>query len=424
MFRVLVSLLLLGSAALCGGSLQRAADVNNRAALEVYSELMHENGNLLYSPYSFLTAMSIVTAGAQGETLEQIIEALKLPTELQELHSGQGALLRHINKGAYDSNSWSERGRRALNAMRSWFGAEEKATPLVLSTANRLWIEETLAVEAPFTGVVEQHYQGGLGRVDFQNSPEEARSDINRWVEKQTNNKIQDLLAEGSIDNLTRMVIANALYMKGDWKRPFEEELTSTQTFYLRDGSERPVKLMYQAVDHQLLLGDDYAALELPYHLEEDSHLDVVLRVYLPNERGELAELEDRLIEDGELLQGQVWQKRKVHVYLPRFKLEDKHSLPQLLQDMGITDAFSDAANFEGIARGAGLYIGDIVQKTFMEVDEQGTEAAAATAITVVTRSAPIEPKPYTFRADHPFLVTLVDKSSGLLLFIGRVSEP
>jgi len=273
--------------------------------------------------------------------------------------------------------------------------------------------------------VANDTYGAKATNLDFITKPEDSRITINQWIEDQTNNKIRDLIPAGSIDSLTRLVITNAVYFKGTWERQFNENETSSQDFRTSDGTILSVAMM-QRTDENATYGytenEDLQVLRMPYESDSGKHLSMV--VLLPRD-GDLAALEGSLSAGSLEELEQNLTTRRVMVYFPKFTMETKYSLPATLSAMGMPTAFSPSADLSGMDGTRNLYIGDVIHQAFVDVNEEGTEAAAATAVVVQRAMVPMGQPPIpVFRADHPFLFLIQEDESGLILFIGRVEHP
>ncbi|NQT51969.1 serpin family protein [bacterium] len=378
-----------------------AADVkgvvagNNAFALDLYAKLSQEKGNLFFSPYSISTALAMTYAGARGNTETQMATALHFGLGQEPLHAAFHNLLEATRGG-------DKRGYQ-------------------LSVANALWGQQGYGFLDQFLKVTQAHYGAGLRQVDFRGATEAARQRINLWVEKQTNGKIKDLIQPGILDELTRLVLTNAIYFKGDWASQFKKAATRDAPFTLAGGKTTTAPLMYQRQKFGYAESRDAQALEMPYVGE-----DLSMIVLLPRKADGLAALEASLSADtlnGWL--GRMRHPRTVRVYLPRFKMTSAFRLGQQLKVMGMPDAFNARkADFSGMdGREDHLYIAAVIHKAFVEVNEEGTEAAAATAVVMKARSARI-PRDPVFRADRPFLFLIRHKPTGSILFMGRVADP
>ena len=369
---------------------------NNEFAIDLYSSLSKQEGNLFFSPNSISTALAMTYAGAGGNTKTEMKDVLHFPLDNGPLHTCFNELTTQLQRDAS-----SRAGYR-------------------LSIANRLWGQKGYPFKRAFLRLTKTHYGAELAQVDFEADTEAARQLINNWVEKKTERKIKDLLAPGILDPLTRLVLTNAIYFKGDWANKFNEEATENQPFYVTPDKTVNVPMMHQSTKFQYMEDNDIQALEMSYKGNALS-----MMVLLPKQRDGLASLE-RSLSANQLKQwSESMQTKKVHVYLPKFKLESKFSLKKTLQAMGMADAFDDMqAHFSGMtdATAGGLYISAVIHKAYVDVNEEGTEAAAATAVAMRWAVAPQGPP--VFRADHPFIFLIRDNRSGSILFIGRMVTP
>jgi serpin B len=363
---------------------------NTAFALELYGKLRAKEGNLFLSPFSVSTALAMTSAGARGETLDQMASTLHLPPQ-KELHPANAALLRQVNAGG------KKRGYE-------------------LVTANALWGQRGYHFLPAFVKLNKDNYGAGLREVDFAGDTEGARRTINAWVEKETKDKIKDLLGPGVLDSMTRLVLTNAIYFKGDWLRQFKKDATREEAFQLGGGKSVKAPLMHQTGKFGYLDGGTFQALEMPY-----AGKDLSMVVLLPKKAEGLADLEKSLTPEN--LAG--WLKRlreqEVEVALPRFKVTAEFELKPVLASMGMTLAFGRKADFSGMNGRRDLYLSAVVHKAFVEVNEKGTEAAAATGVVVREKSARVTP---VFRADHPFVFLIRDRRSASVLFMGRLANP
>lgn len=356
-----------------------AASVNG-LAFDLYNTLSSDNeGNLFFSPYSISSALAMTYGGARGETAGQMDQVLHF--------GGQDA--------THPAFSYL---RKALNNI------QEKG-PVQLSVANALWPQEDYAFLPDYLALTKEFYGSKIHPVDYRTDTEGARQQINAWVEEQTNDRIQDLIGEGFLSPLTRLVLANAIYFKGNWASQFNEEHTRPAPFTLRDGTTVDVSMMSQTGDFKLARADTFQALELPY---EGGDLSMLMLLPHPGEKLAL-----QLPEDLE------FREMEVMVQLPKFKLEAEFYLGNTLASLGMPLAFSTQADFSGMDDSRNLFIDEVIHKAFVEVNEEGAEAAAATAVGIRTTSMPPQ-----FIADHPFLFLIRENSTGTILFIGRVMNP
>jgi len=368
---------------------------NSHFALDLYARLRARDGNVFFSSYSISNALAMTYAGARGQTATQMAAALRFPMDGDRLHQSFAKV------------------NRDVNAAGSKGGAE-------MQVANALWTQTGLATLPAFQATVKNLYGAGLTPLDFKRTPEKARMTINAWVEQQTRDRIKDLIPEGVLNSDTRVVLTNAIYFKGKWKYAFPEAATRNDKFTLSTGKAiDDVPLMSQQRRFRYLDGGSFQALALPYDADQQSMI-----VFLPKRADGLAELEKALtaarLADW-LAQLAV---QEVEVTLPRFKVAAEFQLKDALTALGMPLAFSRNADFSGIATGEPLSLSAVVHKAYVDVNEKGTEAAAATAAIVGTTSFR-EPEPrHVFRADHPFFFVIRDNGTGSLLFAGRLVNP
>ena len=287
-----------------------------------------------------------------------------------------------------------------------------------LRVANALWGQNGYGFLEEYLELIETNYGGKLNEVDFIRTAESARKTINRWVEKKTNDKIKNLIQEGVLDSMTRLVLTNAIYFKGNWARQFEKDKTKDAPFSLADGEKVDVAMMNQTAEFGYLETENFQGLELPY---VDDELSMI--IMLPKEIDGLDEFEKTLTVENLSKWLKKLYKREVVVSVPKFKMTSQFGLASVLKSMGMTDAFSSDANFSGINGKRDLFISAVIHKAYVDVSEEGTEAAAATAVTMRLTSVMPSRIP-VFRADHPFLFLIRDNDSGSILFIGRVMNP
>jgi serpin B len=369
---------------------------NNAFALDLYQLLRGQEGNLFYSPYSIQVALAMTYAGARGETEAQMADALHFDLDQARLHPAFAAL----------AEALASRGQ-ALEDEEAWFR---------LNVANSLWGQEGYAFVADYLALVDGYYGGGLRQVDFVGAPEEARQQINDWVEGATEDKIQDLIPQGAITPLTRLVLANAIYFNATWAQPFADSRTGDGSFYLLDGSQVTVPLMHQTESMPYSQGDGYQAVEMHYAGNELS------MVALLPDQDRFEEFEAALdMEQLEAILGDL-DYGQVALTMPRFEFESEFNLNDALAGLGMAVAFSDRADFSSMTGNRELSISDVVHKAFVAVDEEGTEAAAATAVMMALSAAPAEP--VEVRLDRPFLFLIRDVETGTVLFLGRVVDP
>jgi serpin B len=362
---------------------------NTAFALDLYAELKAARGNLFFSPYSISTALAVTYAGARGNTAEQMAATLHFPAEPKRLHDGFASLQAGLA-------AIQEHGRVELRA------------------ANSLWPQMDYVLLKEFVSLAEDTYGARVAPVDYR-YPSAASEVINAWVEDETAGKITDLVTPSVLGSLTVLVLANAIYFKGAWASEFDPASTKDIPFWVTPEDARDVPMMAQQRRFRYGETESLQVLELPY-----VGGSVSMVVLLPKERDGLAQLESALTGDNLARWTSHLRARKIPVYLPRLKMSQSFRLENALTSMGMGDAFG-AADFSGMDGSKGLFISAALHKAYLDLDEEGTEAAAATAV-VVSRS--MGPRPLTFRADHPFVFLIRENSTGSILFLGRVANP
>ncbi len=365
---------------------------NTRFALDLYRQLRAAKGNLFFSPYSISTALAMTYVGARGTTQQQMAETLHFMPDGQTLHP-------------------------AFSSLQSQLKQEQEKGEIELSVANALWIEKNFSLLQTFTSLTGRYYEATLHRVAFTNETEKARRAINSWVEEKTKNKIQELIKPGVLDSLTRLVLTNAIYFKGKWARQFTKDRTQEEQFWMAPGKAVMVPMMNQQDEFGYLEDEMLQALELPY---AGDNLSMI--VLLPRKADGLPELEAALTAEVLASRLDAIRKREVRVCLPKFTMTSQFELAKTLGAMGMPDAFSEAADFSGMTGGKDLFISAVVHKAFVDVNEEGTEAAAATGVAMRLTAAPAPPP--LFRADHPFIFLVRHNPTGSILFLGRLSRP
>ena len=382
-------------------------DGNNKFALELFAKLQSTKGNLFFSPYSISTALAMAHAGARNETESQMAGVLHFPVSANRRTDS-------LSKSLPDRQQFALAFGKIIQDLNNRGQKEGYA----LTVANALWGQKDYGFLQEFLELIETSYDGRLNEVDFVRAAETARKTINAWVEKKTNDKIKNLISEGVLDSMTRLVLTNAIYFKGNWARQFEENRTKDAPFTLADSHKIDVAMMYQKAEFGYMETDTFQGLELPYVNDELSMV-----ILLPKQFDALNEFEKTLTPDNLTQWLAKIHKREVVVFVPKFKMTSQFSLASVLKSMGMNNAFSSKADFSGINGKRDLFISAVIHKAYVEVNEEGTEAAAATG--VVMRLTSVGPAPIpVFRADHPFLFLIRDNLSGSILFIGRVANP
>jgi len=381
--------------------IQAVVGGNSQFALELYARLRGNEGNLFFSPYSISTALAMTYSGARGTTAGQMAQALRFPTE--------------HNKGLMSD----ERLAAAFGKLQKSLKADPKREGYELSVANALWGQRGYDFLEEFLEIVETNYGGRLGEVDFAAATEKARRIINAWVEEKTKNKIKELIKPGVLSSMTRLVLTNAIYFKGAWDTPFQEAATRPAAFTLSGGNKVDVPMMHQSDRFKYAEIESFQALELPYAGD-----DLSMVILLPKKTDGLSDFEKKLTAKNLSDWLSRLAKRKVIVSIPKFEMTSQFSMASVLKSMGMPDAFAPRkADFSGMNGRRDLFISAVVHKAYVEVNEEGTEAAAATAVAISVTSMPTD-RPPTFRADHPFLFLIRHNQTGSILFIGRVTNP
>jgi len=371
---------------------------NSAFALDLYQAIREEDGNLFYSPYSISLALAMTHAGARGETEQQMADTLHYTLSQDRLHPAFNALDLELASRGEGAEGQDGEGFR-------------------LNIVNSIWGQTGYSFLPQFLDILAQNYGAGLRLLDFVKAPEESRGLINDWVSDETEGKIEDLLPPNSITPLTRLVLTNAIYFNAAWLHPFEEELTHDGPFNLLDGGQVTVPMMEQTEFFGYAQGEGYQAVELPYDGEELSMV-----ILLP-EAGRFEEFARALDAQRVASILQDINPEKVHLTMPKFTYESGFRLKETLAAMGMPAAFTaTAADFSGMTGTCELFIGDVIHKAFVSVDEAGTEAAAATAVVVAT-SAPPSPV-IEVTADRPFVFTIRDIETNAILFLGHVANP
>jgi len=391
-----------------GAAAKSTVKGNNQFALQLYQKLRGGEGNLFFSPYSISTALAMTYAGARGETAEQMAETLRFPTSADVLDK------MGISGAALTQQEFAEVFGAIIKDLNARGGTEKYE----LRVANALWGQQDYRFLPSFTGLVEAEYGGKLQALDFVTAAEPARQTINAWVEKQTNGKIKDLISRGVLNAMTRLVLTNAIYFKGNWARQFEPDRTQEAPFTLTDGKKVQVPMMNQKASFGYAETEHLQVLELPYVGEELSMV-----ILLPKETNGIATLEEQLRAEDLALWVKRVRKREVIVSVPKFEMTSKFSLERVLASMGMPLAFSRGADFSGMTGRRDLFISAVIHQAYVDVNEEGTEAAAATAVTMRLTSIGPDRTP-VFRADHPFIFMIRDVKSGSILFLGRVLNP
>ncbi len=385
-----------------GASFDDVDDVvlaNNQFAFDYYNQVNADDENMFFSPYSISTALAMTYEGARGQTAEEIKEVFHYP-EIDKLRKGSASIYNSLNSAGKE---------------------------VQLSTANALWAEQTYEFLQEYFDTIDSQYGGKVTNMDFRNEPEPSRTIINDWVEAQTMNRIKDLIPQGLIDSSTRLVLTNAIYFKGSWQTEFDVDMTREKEFWKTPQDSVLVDMMHlNGKDFNYAENKDIQILEMPYEGEEYSMLLLLPKAQNEQDRqkhifdiknagtymdsAKLDELKSQMV------------KQEVNVQIPKFTFETKYYMAQDLTDMGMPTAFGGGADFSGMTGNKDLIISQVIHQAFVEVNEEGTEAAAATAVIVAEKAAIIPTN--SFIADHPFIFIIQHKETGNILFMGKVVEP
>ncbi len=377
---------------------ERIIKGNNKFSIDIYHAIKTPKENIFFSPLSIYTLLSMVFAGARGLTETQIKTVLNIKLDQIRFHSEYKKMLRVFHRDT---------------------GSE-------LSMANLLCIHEKYQLIEKYLWIVEDTYGGVIWKLDFNAIPETC-SKINAWVAEHTQGKIKDVVHALKEDD--GLILVNAIYFKGTWENLFKEKDTEEEHFTLLSGDRILVPMMHQKEKFRWLNEDGFQILEMPYKgirvFGSLEHISMI--IFLPEKKDGIEDLENSLTNENiekylEKLH-KIWEKH-IDVIFPKFKIEIEYELKNILYNLGMTSAFSDGADFSGIAEDPPRFISQIIHKAFVEVNERGTEAAAVTALRMLGGSIGPTVKPPEFRADHPFIFLLIDSYTRTILFIGRVMNP
>lgn len=367
---------------------------NDAFAFDLYAELKEEKGNLFFSPFSISTALAMTYAGAEGDTAAQMADVLHFNLDRTRLNPAYSDILQSLS--------------------------EMKHLGYNIAIANALWGQSGYNFYESFLNIAKDYYDAEVEALNFKTDTEGALLTINSWVEKKTENKITNLLSPGAVNSITRLVLTNAIYFKGTWTHQFEREYTKDTSFTLINGKKVKVPMMGQADDFNYSENESLQILEMPY-----TGYAISMVVLLPKQQNGIKDLENTL--SAEKLKG--WlsdlREQEINVFFPKFKMSSGFQLNKILKSLGMVDAFdANLCDFSGMSPDpAGFVISSVLHKAYVDVNEEGTEAAAATSVNMVLGSS-YRPPPPVFRADHPFIFVIRDVASGSILFMGRVMDP
>jgi len=370
---------------------------NSVFAFNLYKLLSEEEGNLFYSPYSISAALAMAYAGAREDTEKQMADTLQFYLSQNQLHPAFNSLDQKL----------ASRGEGAQGKDGEGFR---------LNIVNAIWGQRDYTFLTSFLDTLAENYGAGLRILDFISETEPSRITINDWVSDETEGRIEDLIPQGAINQLTRLVLTNAIYFNVAWQYPFEEDATSPGVFYLLNGDEVTVPMMEQQESFSYDEGDNYQAVELPYDGQELSMV-----ILLPSS-GQFETFEEAI--DYQRVKDIIenLERREVRLKMPKFEFDSSFGLKKTLIDMGMPIAFSAGADFSGMTGEKDLFISDVIHKAFVSVDEAGTEAAAATAVIMELTAMP--ETPVEVALNRPFIFLIRDIEIGAILFVGRVTNP
>lgn len=376
-------------------SVEGVADSNNQFAFELYKKIASvEKGNIFISPFSISTALAMTYAGADMQTADEMAACMHFLPNTPDFHMAYGKYLQLLERNAAGNINWR--------------------------VANRLWGEKKYKLRDDFLDLNKRAYNSPLEKIDFQFQPEAGRILINAWVEKQTEERIKNLIPPGAITSDTRLVLTNAVYFKADWLYKFDKKKTREENFYVTNATKEKVPFMNFEGAFHYTATKTYQAIRLPYKGEKHSMI-----VVLPQKNILVGDVEKEVSSESfnNLFHDYL---PDIKLSLPKFKTTLGLSLGDYLRQMGMTTAFTDRANFSKMTASNNLCISEVFHKAFVEIDEEGTEAAAATAVVMVLECSNSggKPKPIEFIANRPFLFYIVDDETKAILFVGRIMNP
>ncbi len=382
------------------GEMGELAAGNTAFAFDLYQAVRSQEGNLIYSPYSVSLALAMTYAGAHGSTEQQMADTFHFTLPQERLHPAFNVLdLDLARRSETEPEIEGQEGQH-----------------FKLNVANAIWGQDGFTFHEDFLKVLAANYGAGLRLLDFMSQPEAARQVINDWVAEETEDRIKDIVPPGAITPETRLVLTNAIYFNASWLFPFDEDSTHDEVFHLLDGSEVSVPMMTQQESFDYTRGEGYQAVSLPYYGG-----DTAMIIIMPDKgRFEAFEASLDAATFDTVVGSLSWQD--VALTMPLFEYETDLNLSQTLATMGMPDAFSPAADFSGMSDEP-LFIGAVLHKAFVKVDESGTEAAAATVV-IMVGGVMEPPEPVVLTLDKPFIFAIYDQVNGTVLFVGRVVNP
>lgn len=400
---LLLTLTIVAAPILCAASpadsardLQGLVDGNTKFALDLYRQLKGNGENIFFSPYSISEALGMTYVGARAETESQMAKALCFSLDQTRLH-------------------------HAFADLRHQLGARQQEDSVELDIANMLWPQSGYKLKPEFLNTCKQAYGVEIRQLDYVGNTEGSRQTINSWVAERTRNKILDLIPPNVLGPVTRLVLTNAVYFKAAWKAAFDSLQTQDAPFILANSETTYRKFMNRQAQFLYTQTPTAQVLQIPYRNDGFSML-----ILLPKAVDGLPKLEESLTADSIRNWRAHLQTNIVNVFLPKFKLTSTFRLKELLASLGMTNAFDSTADFSGVTDQDRLCINEVIHKAFVYVSEEGTEAAAATAVVMgmIETSVGLEPTIIQFRADHPFLFLICENSTGAVLFLGKLTDP
>ena len=380
--------------------LDNFVQANNEFALAIFQQLRNENTgqNMIFSPHSISFALAMTYAGAGGQTADEMRMVLGISQDDLSFHQNWNTL-----------DQWLANRTKEIQA---------NSPDYKLRLTNAVWAQQDYPFNSSYLDLLSTFYGSGLHTIDFSGLPEPSRLEINNWVAENTSQKIIELIPEGAIKPLTRMVLVNAIYLNAPWQQAFNSEFTTKQSFFKLDQQVVDVNMMEKTINLPYLVTDQVSMVEIPYIGD-----DLAMVLLMPESKSYdsfVSTLDKSMISD--LISQETWGE--VELKIPRFKAENKFQLNNVLGKMGMKQAFDpNLADFSVMAEGNDLYIDQVIHQAVIAVDETGTEAAAATAVIILGKGFnPSEPQKITF--DHPFLFFIRDTKSGSILFLGQILNP
>lgn len=368
------------------------AENNNIFMMKAYRLLTDKDDNIFISPYSITSALAMTYAGAANKTETEMGAALEFSGNNINFHENFGKATNSINE-------------------------VQKKGDIQLSIANSLWLADGFKFTDEFLRINKTFYKAELTNLNFADS-ERSRKTINDWVAEKTKDKIKDLIPQGILDALTKLVLTNAVYFKAEWAEQFKKNSTEQSEFFTSKGTVN-ADLMHLKHRYNYMENSELQFIEMPY-----KGGDASMFVLLPKNKDGLKAIEKKLTYQNITEYTALMQKKEVDVFFPKYKMSLSYELRELMGKLGMKAAFSKSADFSKMNGKTDLYISAIIHKTFIAVDEEGTEAAAATAVVMRMKSMPPQDDFATFRADHPFFYFIKEKTTGTILFAGRVIDP